>query len=36
MQKEIEKKSKFQEIEKNPKNPSSGLEKFNIDKSKEN
>ena len=37
MQRELEKKSKFKNLEENNDNPVSGLEKFNInDKSKEN
>ena len=36
IQKEIEKRARFEEIDKNLKSSSSGLENFNIDKSKEN
>ena len=36
MQKEIEKRAKFENLENENKNPASGLQKFNIDKSKEN
>ena len=36
IQKEIEKRARFDEIDKNLKSSSSGLENFNIDKSKEN
>ena len=36
LQKEIEKRARFDEIDKNLKSSSSGLENFNIDKSKEN
>ena len=36
IQKEIEKRERFEEIDKNLKSSSSGLENFNIDKSKEN
>ena len=36
IQKEMEKKSKFDEIEKSSSKPAGGLENFNIDKSKEN
>ena len=36
IQKEIEKRTRFEEIDKNLKSSSSGLENFNIDKSKEN
>ena len=32
----MEKKSKFDEIEKSSSKPAGGLENFNIDKSKEN
>ena len=33
---EVEKRARFEEIDKNLKSSSSGLENFNIDKSKEN
>ncbi len=36
IQKEIEKRARFDEIDKNLKSSSSALENFNIDKSKEN
>ena len=36
IQKELEKRARFDEIDKNLKSSSSGLENFNIDKSKEN
>ena len=36
IQKEIEKRARFDEIDKNLKSSSGGLENFNIDKSKEN
>ena len=36
IQKEMEKRAKFDEIEENTKKPTSGLENFNIDESKEN
>ena len=36
IQKEIEKRARFEEIDKNLQSSSSGLENFNIDKSKEN
>ena len=36
MQKELEKRSKFENLEKDTQNPQSGLEKFNIDKTSEN
>ena len=36
MQKEIEKRAKFENLENKNKNPVSGLEKFNIDKFTEN
>ena len=36
IQKEIEKRARFEEIDKNLKSSSRGLENFNIDKSKEN
>ena len=36
MQKELEKRAKFEELEESRNKPVTGLEKFNIDKSKEN
>ena len=36
MQKELEKREKFENLENKTSDPVSGLEKFNIDKSKEN
>ena len=36
IQKEMEKRARFEEIEKNPSSSSVNLENFNIDKSKEN
>ena len=36
IQKEIDRRARFEEIDKNLKRSSSGLENFNIDKSKEN
>ena len=36
IQKEMEKRAKFDDIENNSNKPVSGLEKFDIDKSKEN
>ena len=36
MQKELEKRSKFENLDNDTQNPKSGLENFNIDKSSEN
>ena len=36
MQKELEKRAKFENIKNDNNNPVSGLENFNVDKSKEN
>ena len=36
MQKELEKRAKFEDLDENTKKTVSGLEKFSIDKSKEN